>query len=110
MSHSRRTIAPRWTRFIARRWPPAARILARRDCGRNITPTITAPSCSIPTATISKRCAARRREAFCCACPYGQTKTFVRENRKTPFPGHVLLERRQHEDRDVDDEAREIAH
>src|SRR5947209_19341832 len=83
MSRSLQAIAPRSTRSIARRWPRAAGILARRDCGRITTPTITALSCSIPMATISRRCATRPREK--------------------------LLERRQHEDRDVDDEADEEA-
>ena len=39
-----------------------ARTTASPACGRSITRTITAPSCSIPTATTSRRCATRRRE------------------------------------------------
>ena len=41
---------------IAPRSRPAARTTARLACGRIITPIITAPSCSISTATISRRC------------------------------------------------------
>ncbi len=37
--------------------PPAARTTARPASGRTITRTTTAPSCSIPTATTSRRCA-----------------------------------------------------
>jgi hypothetical protein len=39
---------------------PAARITARQDCGRIIIRTITRPSCSIRTVTISRLCVTRR--------------------------------------------------
>ena len=42
--------------------PPAARTTARRACGRNTAPTTTPRSCSIPTGTISRRCATCRRD------------------------------------------------
>ena len=42
---------------IAPASPPAARTMARRASGRITTPIITPPSCSIPTATISRRSA-----------------------------------------------------
>jgi catechol 2,3-dioxygenase-like lactoylglutathione lyase family enzyme len=41
---------------------PAARTTAHRDCGRNIIPTTTAPSCLIPTATMSRRSVTVRLE------------------------------------------------
>ena len=48
--------------FYARRSRPAARTMARRVCGRTITPITTAPSSSIPTATTSRRSAIGRNE------------------------------------------------
>ena len=39
---------------------PVARITARRDCGHIIIRTITRPSCSIRTVTISRLCVTRR--------------------------------------------------
>jgi catechol 2,3-dioxygenase-like lactoylglutathione lyase family enzyme len=56
------TIVAPSTPSTARRSPPAVGTTARPACGRTITRTITAPSCSIPTATISRRCATRRPE------------------------------------------------
>ncbi len=45
--------------FSAPLLPPAPRTMARRACAPIITPTTTAPSCSISTATISRPCATR---------------------------------------------------
>lgn len=42
---------------IARASKPAARTTALRACAPITTPIIMPPSCSIPTATISRRCA-----------------------------------------------------
>src|SRR5262249_43454942 len=47
---------------IALRSRPAARTMAPRVCARTTTRTLTAPSCSIPTATTSRRSVTRRRE------------------------------------------------
>ena len=47
-SRSAPTRARRSTRSTRRRWPPAAATTARRACGRTITRTTTARSCSIP--------------------------------------------------------------
>ena len=47
--------------FYRRPWPPADATTARREFARTITRTITAPSCSTPTATTSKPSATRRR-------------------------------------------------
>jgi catechol 2,3-dioxygenase-like lactoylglutathione lyase family enzyme len=51
MSPSRRPTAPRSTNSTKPRSPPAARTMALPACGLIITRTITAPSCSIRTAT-----------------------------------------------------------
>ena len=59
-SPSRRARAPRSTPSTRRRSPLAAATMAGRGCGRCITRTTTAPSCSIPTATMSKRSATTR--------------------------------------------------
>ena len=53
--------APRSTRSTRRRSRRAARTTARRGCGRSTTRAITAPSCWIPTATMSRRSATHRR-------------------------------------------------
>ncbi len=50
-------------RSTAPRSRPAARTTARRACARNIIRTTTARSCSIPTATTSRRSATRRVSA-----------------------------------------------
>ena len=59
-SPSQPRTAPRSTPSTVPRSPPAARTTARRGCGRSTTRATTAPSCSIPTATMSRRCATRR--------------------------------------------------
>ena len=46
------------------RCKPAARTTVRRDCGRSITPIITAPSSWTPTGTISRPCATCRSKAL----------------------------------------------
>jgi len=46
-----RAPAPRCAPFTRRPLPPAAAMMVRQGCARNIMPIITAPSCSIPTAT-----------------------------------------------------------
>ena len=56
MSPSSRHRARRSMPSIEPRSRPAARTTARLGCGRITTPIITAPSCSISTATISRRC------------------------------------------------------
>ena len=48
---------PRWMLFMLPLLPPGRRITGRRGCAPTITPTITAPSSSIPTGTIWKRSA-----------------------------------------------------
>ena len=63
MSRSLWGRAPRSTRSTARRSPPADATTALRGSGPNTTRTTTAPSSSIPTATMSKRCATSRGKA-----------------------------------------------
>ena len=62
MSPSPRAAAPRSMPSMPRPLPPAARTMAGRACARTITRTITAPSSSIPTATMSRPSAMPRSE------------------------------------------------
>ena len=58
-----RRLPARWSmRSTGRRSPRADATTAHRACGRNITPTTTARSCSTPTATTSRRSATCPRE------------------------------------------------
>jgi catechol 2,3-dioxygenase-like lactoylglutathione lyase family enzyme len=50
---------------IGQRLPPAARTTASRACARIITRTTMVPSCSISTATISRRYATPPRKGLC---------------------------------------------
>ena len=50
------------TPSTARHSPPAAGTMARRGCVHSITRTTTAPLCSIPMATTSRRCATHRHD------------------------------------------------
>ncbi len=54
--------APRWMPSTRRHWPPAAATTVARACASTTTPTTTARSCSIRTATTSKRSATARAE------------------------------------------------
>jgi hypothetical protein len=59
--------APRSIRSIARLWPPGDGTMARLARGPITTSIITAPSCLIPTATTSRRCATGRDSGPSCA-------------------------------------------
>src|SRR4030088_2223761 len=59
MSQSLRRTAPQLMLFTKRRWQRADAITARPASAPTITRIITAPSCSIPTATTSKPFATR---------------------------------------------------
>src|SRR5262249_14600033 len=50
-------------RSIAPHWQPAAETMDNRECERSTIRTTTPHSCTIRTATTSKWCAARDREA-----------------------------------------------
>src|SRR6185312_12829088 len=60
MSRSWRRTVPRWTLSIRQPWRPAGATTARPEFARTTTRTITAHSCSIPTATTSKPSATRQ--------------------------------------------------
>jgi hypothetical protein len=61
-SPSRRAAAPRSMPSMPPHLPPAARTMAGRACARTIIRTITAPSSSIPTATMSRPSAMPRND------------------------------------------------
>ena len=61
-SQSPPMIAAPWTPFTAPQSPPAAGTMARRACAPSITRTITAPLCSIPMVTTSRRYATHRHD------------------------------------------------
>ena len=63
-SRSWQRIAPPLTPFTKPPSPPAGATMARPGSARIIIRTITARSCSIPTATTSKPFATRRRNRF----------------------------------------------
>ena len=59
---------------MMRRSRPAARTMARRVSGPNITPIITGPSSSIPTATMPRRSAICRSERQAQRAQFGSEK------------------------------------
>jgi hypothetical protein len=61
--HSPLLIAQPSMRSTAPPWQPAAETMDNRECERNTIRTTTPHSCTIRTATTSKWCAARDREA-----------------------------------------------
>ncbi len=62
ISPSPRTAGRKSTPFTTRRWARAGRTMARPASARIITPIITARSCSIRTATMSRRSATGRND------------------------------------------------